>query len=422
MSLIERVPAILLRPKQTWPAIAAEPADVASIYSRYVAILAAIPAICAFIGWTLVGGGMFGVTYRLPIATGLAQMVVGYLLSLAIVYVLALIVDALAPTFGGSKDRVAALKVVAYGSTAGFLGGVFSLLPSLAMLGLLASFYSIYLIYTGLPVLMRCPPEKAGAYTAVVVVCAIVAMIVLGAVSSLFINRGPMGFGTAGAGGPTLPGAAGGGDIQIKTPDGATVSINPSAMAEMAKRMEEAGKQMESAQKSGDSAAAGKAMDDVLGAVTGSGNAAPIPAADLKAMLPESIGDMKRTSIEAQGGEAMGIAGSAAKASYAAGDKRVELSITDTGGLAGLATMAGWAHLTMDKETDGKVEKVYRDGSRTVHEEYRKDGSHGEMAVILANGVVVATEGSRVDMATLKGVVQGVDLARLEATKRVAKR
>jgi hypothetical protein len=422
MSLIERVQSIVLRPKQTWPVIAAEPGDVATIYSRYVVILAAIPAICAFIGWTLVGGGAFGVTYRLPIATGLVQMVVGYLLSLAIVYVLALIVNALAPTFGGSKDLVAALKVVAYGSTAGFLGGVFSLLPALALLGLLASFYSIYLIYTGLPVLMRCPPEKAGAYTAVVVVCAVLAMIVLGAVSSLFISRGPMGFGTTTVGGATLPGAAGTGDIQIKTPDGATVTLNPSGMADLAKRMEEAGKRMESAQQSGDSAGAGKAMGDILGAVTGSGNAAPIPAADLKAMLPESIGELKRASIDAQGGEAMGIAGSGAKASYAAGDKRVELSIADTGGLAGLATMAGWANLTLDKETDGKVEKVYKDGRRTVHEEYRKDGSHGEMAVILANGVVVTAEGSRVDMATLKGAVRGIDLAKLEATQRVAKR
>jgi len=420
MSLIERVQSILLKPKQTWPVIAAEPADVATIYSRYVVILAAIPAICAFIGWTLVGGGAFGVSYRLPIATGLVQMVVGYLLSLAIVYVLALIVNALAPTFGGTKDIVAALKVVAYGSTAGFVGGVFSLLPSLSLLGLLASLYSIYLIYTGLPVLMRCPPAKAGAYTAVVVVCTIVAMVVLGAVSSLFITGAPMGFGasTADAG---LPGA-GGGEVQIKTPDGATVTINPSAMADMAKRMEEAGKQMEAAQKSGDSAAAGKAMGDILGVVTGSGNVQPIPAADLKAMLPETIGELKRTSIEAQGGEAMGVAGSAAKASYAAGDRHAELSITDTGGLAGLATLAGAANMTVDKETDGKVEKVYKDGGRTVHEEYRKDGSRGEMAVILANGVVVAAEGSRVDMATLKAMVQGVDLAKLEATKRAAKR
>jgi Yip1-like protein len=419
MSLIERVQSILLRPKQTWPVIAAESTDVAAIYSRYLVILAAIPAICGFIGWTLVGAGGFGVSVRLPIVTALIQMVVGYLLSLGVVYVLALIVNALAPTFGGSKDIVAALKVVAYGSTAGFVGGVFSLLPSLWFLALVASLYSIYLIYTGLPVLMRCPPEKAGAYTAVVIVCGVVAMIVVGAVSSLFVNRGPMGLGTTTVGVPALPGATGGGDVQIKAPDGTTVTINPSGMADMAKRMEEASKRMESAQKSGDTTAAGKAMGDILGAATGAGNTVPIPAADLKAMLPESIGDMKRTSVEAQGGEAMGIAGSSAKAAFAAGDRRVQLSITDTAGLAGLAMLA---NVTMDKETDGKVEKVYKEGARTVHEEYRKDGSHGELAVILANGVVVAAEGSRVDIATLKGMVQGVDLAKLEATKRAAKR
>jgi hypothetical protein len=270
--------------------------------------------------------------------------------------------------------------------------------------------------------MMRCPPGKAGAYTAVVIVCAIVAMIVIGGVTSLFVSRGALGLGGDGVLAGLPDASSRSGDVQVKTPDGATVTINPSGMADMAKRMEEASKRMESAQKSGDSAAAGKAMGDIFGAVTGSGNAAPIAAADLKAMLPESVGGMKRNSIEAQGGEAMGIAGSGAKASYAAGDKRADLSITDTGGLAGLATMAGWANMTMDKETDGKVEKVYKDGARTIHEEYRKDGSHGEMTVILANGVIVSAEGSRVDMATLKGMVQGVDLAKIEATKRVAKR
>jgi hypothetical protein len=421
MSLIERVQSILLKPKETWPVIAAEPSDAATIYRRYVVFLAAIPAIAGFIGLTLVGMGGFGVTVRLPVTTGLFQLVVGYLLSLGVVYLLAWIVNALAPTFGGSKDLVAALKVVAYGSTAGFVGGIFNLLPPLAWLGLLLALYSIYLYYTGLPVLMRCPPEKAGAYTAVVIVCAIVAMIVVAGVAALFVGNGPLGFGASTVRGPSVPGI-GGAEVPIKTPDGATVTLNPSAMADMAKRMEEAGKRMDSAQKSGDSAAAGKAMGDILGAMTGSGNAAPIPAADLKSMLPESIGDMKRAAIEAQGSEAIGIAASSAKASYAAGDKHAELSITDTGGLAGLATMAAWANLTMDKETDGKIEKVYKEGGRTVHEEYQKDGSHTEMAVILANGVVVAAEGSRIDLATLKGMVQGLDLAKIEATKRVAKR
>ena len=108
-----------------------------------------------------------------------------------------------------------------------------------------------------------------------VVVCGVILGLVVAAVSSLFIGGGPLGMaGTRTVGGTGLPG--GGGDVQIKTPDGATVTINPSAMADMAKRMEDAGKRMESAQKSGDPAAAGKAMGDILGAVTGSGNGAPI--------------------------------------------------------------------------------------------------------------------------------------------------
>jgi len=410
MNIVERVPAILLRPKETWPRIAAEPATPASIYGGYLVFLAAIPAICGFIGWTLVGGGMMGISYRMSLGAGLVQLVVGYLLSLGLVWVLALIVNALAPTFGGSKDFVAALKVVAYGSTAGFVGGVFSLLPALGWLGLLAAIYSIYLIYTGLPVLMHNPAAKSGAYTAVVVVCSFVAMIVLGAVSALFVEH-PLGGATRTVGGA--------GSVQIKTPDGATVTINPQAMADMAKRMEEATKQVEQAQKSGDGASAG--LGAVLGAVAGSRNVEPVAPDELKAMLPETIGDLKRTALSANAGKAMGFSGSGAQASYAAGDRHVDLAIVDTAGLAGIANLVTGADMTMDKESDGNVEKMYKQGARTVQEKYRKDGSRSEMSVILANGMVVAGDGN-VDIATLKRIVESVDLGRLEVTKHTAKR
>ena len=186
MSLIERIRAILLRPGETWPVIAHESADTRSIYTRYVMILAAIPAVAGFIGLSLVGVGPLGAGLRVPVATGIVHMLVSWVLSLVMVFVVALIVDALAPTFGGSKSPISALKLVAYGSTAGFVGGIFNLIPVLSVLGVVAALYSIYLIYIGLPVLMRCPPERAGAYTAVVVVCGIVATIVLAAISTLF--------------------------------------------------------------------------------------------------------------------------------------------------------------------------------------------------------------------------------------------
>lgn len=415
MSLIDRVQSILLRPKQTWPVIAAETTDAASLYSNYIAILAAIPAVAGFIGMTLIGVGGFGISYKVPILTGVVQMVVSYVLSLLLIYVLALIVEALAPTFGGTKSRIAALKLVGYGCTAAFVGGIFSLIPALAILGLLTAIYSIYLIYTGISPLMRCPPEKSGAYTAVVIVCGVVVGVVMGAVLMLFMPRPGMGLAGATSG---LTGPAG--NMTIKTPDGGSVTINADSMAALAQRMEAAGKRAEVASNSSDPAAAGKAVGDMLAAMTG-GSAKPIAAADLKAMLPDTIGALTRKSLEANGSEAMGLAVSSAKASYSDGVHGINLSITDSGGLAGIAAMAGWANLTVDKETDGQIEKVYKDGGRTVREDYRKDGSRSEMTVILSNGLIVESEGSGVDMGTVKKVLAGVDLAKLESLKHAAK-
>src|ERR1044072_1523153 len=112
--LIARVKAILTTPKTEWPIIAAEPATVADLYKNYIISLAAIPAVCQFSKGSFIGYGAFGVHIRTPIGAGITGMVIGYALSLALVYVVALIVDALAPTFSGQKNQVQALKTVAY--------------------------------------------------------------------------------------------------------------------------------------------------------------------------------------------------------------------------------------------------------------------------------------------------------------------
>jgi hypothetical protein len=400
MSIVQRVKDILLNPKGTWPVIDGESATVKSIYVPYVVVLAAIPALAAFIGFSLIGMGGFGLSMRVPVASGIVTMIVSYVLSLAMVYVLALIVDALAPTFGGTKNQISALKVVAYGATAGFLGGIFSLLPSLSILGVLAALYSIYLIYTGLPVLMKSPADKALAYTAVVIVCGIVAGILIGVLSSLVTpSYMPMG-------GP--------GAVSITTPQG-EVKIDTSKMEEMAKKMEAASKQMETAQKSGDPAAVGQAAAAAIGALAGGQQRQVVPAADLKALLPESIGGMKRESFEAQSGGARGITGSSARAVYRSGEQLISLSISDTGGMAGLMALAGWANMTTDRETDEEIEKIYKQGSRTVREESRKDGSRSEYMVILPNGLLVQANGDRVPLDEVKKAVDGVGLAKLEA-------
>lgn len=402
MNFIQRVQDILLKPKETWPSIASEPASVASIYQQWLFILAAIPAVAGFIGMSVLGFGGFG--FRVPLLTGLVQMILSYALSLGMVYLMAHVVDALAPSFGGTKNFISAFKLMAYSLTAAFVGGIFSLIPALAVLGLVAAVYSIYLLYTGLPELMRNPPEKSAAYTAVVVVAGIVAGIVVGAITAAITPS----FG--------MMGHRAGANVTLNTPDG-EVTLNTAKLEEMAKRMEEAGKRAEAAQKSGDPDAAGKALGDMMGAMSG-GNGQPIAAAELKAFLPESLGELKRVGIEAQSGGAMGINVSTAKAQYTAGEKRIELSIADTGGLAGLAAMAGWANLTVDRETETDVEKVYKQGNRTVREEYRKDGSNSERSVVLANGLVIEAQGRSVDPALLKQATEALALTQLEALQR----
>ncbi|MGN6526158.1 MAG: Yip1 family protein [Burkholderiaceae bacterium] len=417
MNVIQRAQAILLKPREEWPVIDAEPATVASLYSGYIVILAAIPAIAGFIGLSLIGAGAFGFSFKIPIVTGLVRMVTGYLLSLVSTFIGALVVDALAPSFGGVKNQVAALKVVAFSSTAYWVAGVLQILPSLGIIGVLLGLYSIYLLYLGLPVVMKCPAEKAAGYTAVTFVCMLVIGIVMGAIIAVLAPTGAMGLGGLGA-----HAAAGDGEgkFTLKTPDG-QVTFDTEGMKAAAARMDAARARMDAAQAASDPAAAGKALGEMMGAMAGNGGGAPIPASDLKGMLPESLGDMKRESFEANGGAAMGIATSTATATYASGDKRVHLAITDLGGMSGLAAMAGWANMTQDRETQDEVEKVYKDGNRTIHEEYRKDGSHAEYSVVLSNGVIVEAKGDGVDAGTVKAAAGGIDLGRIESMKRAQK-
>ena len=183
MSLMDRVKNIILTPKTEWPVIDREPGDVAYVFTNYVAILAAIPAICGFIGFSIVGIGPF----RMSVASGLLNAIVSYLLVFVIVYVVALIVDALAPTFGGNKNFESALKVTAYSYTPSWLCGIFLLIPRLSFLAILG-LYGLYLLWLGLPVLMKAPQEKSLGYTVAIVVIAIVIGIVLGAIQSTIFS------------------------------------------------------------------------------------------------------------------------------------------------------------------------------------------------------------------------------------------
>lgn len=184
-SLVDRVKNIIVSPKTEWPVIDAEPSTIAGIYSTYVAILAAIPAIAFAVGMLLFGISLFFVTIRPPMTYVVTHAVINYVTALVGVYIIALIIEALAPTFGGVKDRVSAFKLAAYSYTPAWVAGILLLLPSLWPLVALVSLYCIYVFYVGLPVLMKSPADKTLGYFLAIVVAAIVIALVLGAVTNM---------------------------------------------------------------------------------------------------------------------------------------------------------------------------------------------------------------------------------------------
>jgi hypothetical protein len=191
--LIERAKNICLSPSTEWPKIAGESATTQSLFTGYAMILAAIPAICGFIGMTVIGMSMPIVgTVRTGVAAGLVQLIVGYVLGLVAVYILSIIINVLAPTFDGQKDPINALKLAVYAYTPSWLAGILMLVPLLGMLVILAGLYGIYLLYLGLPHLMKNPAEKSVGYTALIVVCAIVLGIVMSVIIGAIAGTGAM--------------------------------------------------------------------------------------------------------------------------------------------------------------------------------------------------------------------------------------
>jgi hypothetical protein len=191
MDIVQRVQSILLKPKEEWAQIKVEPTTIANIFTSYVMVLAAIPAGFQFLGNFLVGKHLplVGV-FRWPIGRALSYAVVSYIIALAAVYIYALIINELAPTFSSTKNMTHALKLSAYSMTPGWLAGVLYIVPGLWALSVVASLYGLYLLYLGFDTpMMDTPKDKIPGYMALSVVVVVVLFIVLGVVNGTFAVR-----------------------------------------------------------------------------------------------------------------------------------------------------------------------------------------------------------------------------------------
>ncbi|MDR0251015.1 MAG: YIP1 family protein [Burkholderiales bacterium] len=179
MDIVARVKNILLSPVKEWGVIDGESATVNSLYTHYAVFLALIPAVAGFIGNSLIGMTAFGITVRTPIISGLVMAIMTYALALGMLYVMALIINALAPQFDTKPNLVQALKVAVYSATPAWVVSALMIIPALAPLVVLGSIYSLVLYWLGLPKLMKVPEEKKIVFNIVVLVSVIVVGVVL---------------------------------------------------------------------------------------------------------------------------------------------------------------------------------------------------------------------------------------------------
>lgn len=361
--IFARIKSILLTPATEWPKVAAEPDSVPGIYTGYILIVAALPVIVSFIKSSLIGFDLLGSTMRIPVGIGIASLVIGYLLSLVLTYVLALIVNALAPTFGGQKDMVQALKTVAYAWTASWIAYIALLLPWIGgLIALAGTIYAIYLLYLGLPYTMRCPQEKAGGYTALSVVLGIILSVVIGMVTGHLSGTASFTKSAVTSG------------LHLNGTDGSSTSLS-------------------------------------------TGKVESLPADQIKTFLPDSVAGLKRHSIDSER-NAMGVQISTATAEYSdASGHDITLTVADTGSMRGLMAMAGAMAPQSDEETDHGYNKTYTKDGRLTHEQWDTSSKNGEYSVIVGQRFTVKANGRVDSIDQLKQAVEAVDLSKLEALK-----
>jgi hypothetical protein len=375
--LVERAKAITLKPDESWPQIAAEQTSPGDIITRYAMPLLAIGPVASFIGGQLFGISALVVTLKPSLMSGLGMALTSFVMSLISLVVIALVTDFLAPKFNGEANRTQAFKLVAYAMTPGWVAGALGVFPALGILILLASLYGLYLFYKGATPVMNVPADKAGGFTVVTVVVAIVVNMVAAAL--LTAATGMFGLGAAALG--SMDGS--GDTVEVNVPGVGTIDTG---------KMEDAAKQLE-----------GMANGETP---------KPVDMAALQALLPASIGAYQRTSVESAG---VGGIGSKAEAVYKNGDKQIRLEIVDIAGLGALAGIAGAMGVEQNREDADGYERTRTVDGAIQTEKWNKTRQSGSFGTQVAGRFMVQAEGEAGSIDELKAAVAGIDRGKLES-------
>lgn len=374
-SLIDRVKAILLKPKEEWPRIEAEQTSQAQILTGYVLILAAIGPIAEFLGSQIFGRSFLFVEFRPSFMSSIVSAIVNYILAVVGIFILAFITDFLAPKFDGQSSKLNAFKLAAYGATAMMVAQIFMLLPMLSFFVILG-LYSFYLFFTGATPLMKVPQEKVLGYTVVVFLCGFVIRLIIGMIALPIVALFGLGAAVSGA-------SLGGGADEVTLNIPGVGSINTGKMEEAAERMKK----------------------------IQSGEIKPATAEQLQALLPSSIAGMDRSGMSST---AMGQMGTGVEGKYKSEDANIDLAIRDMTGLGGLAGIGAAMGVQQTNEDENGYERIGVFDGEWRNEKWDNRTNRGRYGILIAERFQVEASGKVDSIDVLKKAVAAVDTGDLE--------
>lgn len=374
-AIIGRVKRLIMSPKTEWEAIDGEAVEQNDLIMKYVAPLAAIPAIASIIGLSIIGVNILGNSFRIPFGSAVMGAIVSFIFAIIGVFVFAFIINALAPSFGAEKNFKQALKVSAYAPTASWIAGVFTAIPALSVLGLIGAVYSLYLLFVGLPKIMKPPSDKATTYTIVSLVVAIIVGIVLSGIAGVFTPKPGIG---------SMTGAHGGA---------------------MRSEMDERLARLEEASESGN-------INDVVGAlggmVGGDSDGAVVEIDALRELAPARLAGLKRQSVNVES-LSMPFTTVVMTAEYGAGDKSLELTVTNSPMISAVMGVAGFSGAEYDRRSDDGYERLKRSGDTIIMSEWSKSSKRGRYARLIAGSFLVEAKGRNLNMKEIERAAKEIN-------------
>jgi hypothetical protein len=379
--LFARAKGLVCSPCAEWERIDAEPATVRGLFLRLVLPLAAIGPLALAVNGLAFSHPGLGLVARWPILSVVLGAAVVYGLSLIMTWLLALAIDYLAPGFCGCKNRVQAFKLAAYAGVVGWLAGAFAAVPWLEPMILVGGAYSLFLLYRGLPRLMRAPPDRALGYTLATVGVALAFGVLVFVV-----------LGSVGAAISCFTGA------DVGAPSAGERKLGPGGvdLAQLA-------------------AAARQAQLAAAHASPATAGPAVAMAPDrLETLLPARLGDLPRLDVHGVRHAAVGYAATSAQARYRRLNVTITLGVTDLVAARALTAFAAAFDLDRSKSTAHGYQRISTIDGRPTVEMFDRRGDKGQYAVLIAGRFLVRAEGEGASMDVLRQAVADVDAQSLE--------